>query len=65
MGKFAVALSFTVDAKDYDDAEKVAQQLGNCVVHEDELAEKYSIIDIEFLEDDDVLDDLGYDEDDS
>ena len=57
MATFAVAISFTVDAKDYEEAHKIAEQIGTHAVIDGEHAHDSTIIDVELLEDDEGMED--------
>lgn len=57
MATFAISMTFMVDAHDYDEAGKLGERIGNFVVQEGELANSSSLIDVEFIEDDDELED--------
>lgn len=50
MATFAISLSFVVDSADYDNAEELANRIGDLVIAE-RLASDYSTIDVELLED--------------
>ena len=63
MATFAISLCFTVSSKDSDKAYELTERIGNYVVQED-MATEFSVIDVEELESDEVLDFEDDDEDD-
>lgn len=73
MATCAISITFNVDIDDsvqsvdyFDVAEKLADQIGNFVVVEGELANEFSVIDVEVLDDsdDEADEDADYQDDD-
>lgn len=63
MAIFAISLCFTVSAKDHDKAYEMAERIGSYVQQED-MATDYTLIDVEELDSDEVVEELDFEEDD-
>jgi hypothetical protein len=54
MGTYSICLELMAEAENDAAAQELAEQIGKFVVHEGELADEYSVIDVEPLDEPDT-----------